>query len=102
MHPKIAISALVAMALLQCAGSVMASDYERYEQAVQAYASGQYDEAYKLFLPLAESGDPDAQFHLGLMYDNGLGVKQDHTVAERWYNRACPLPEENSPQESAK
>jgi len=67
---------------------------DEYDEAVKAYAAGQYQKAYKLFLPLARSGDEDAQFHLGLMYDNGLGVKQDHAVAEQWYDRACPLPAE--------
>lgn len=77
---------------LLIATNTQGSDYEKYEQAVQAYAQGDYKKAHELFLPLARSGDPDAQFHLGLMYDNGLGVKQDHAVAEQWYNRACPLP----------
>lgn len=72
-------------------------DYEKYEQAVRAYAQGYYKKAHELFLPLAQQGDADAQFHLGLMYDNGLGVKQDHAVAERWYNRACPLPGTDAP-----
>ena len=72
--------------------AVYGNDYEQYQQAVKAYADGQYKKAYALFLPLAEQGDEDAQFHLGLMYDNGLGVKQDHEIAEQWYNRACPLP----------
>ena len=67
-----------------------------YDDAVRSYASGDYNKAYKLFLPLAESGDPDAQFHLGLMYDNGLGVQQDSAIAEQWYNRACPVPGETT------
>lgn len=69
---------------------------EDYDEAVRAYASGDYPRAYKLFLPLAESGHMDAQFHLGLMYDNGLGVDQDPVIAEKWYNRACPLPGEDA------
>ena len=73
-------------------------DYEKYEQAVRAYAQGDYKKAHELFLPLAQRGDPDAQFHLGLMYDNGLGVKQDQAVAEQWYNRACPLPTPATPE----
>lgn len=77
---------------LTVASAAHGNDYEQYEQAVRAYAEGQYKKAYELFLPLAERGDEDAQFHLGLMYDNGLGVKQDHAIAEQWYNRACPLP----------
>ena len=35
---------------------------------------------------LAERGDADAQFNLGLSYDNGEGVPQDYTLAHMWYN----------------
>lgn len=75
------------------ASCVMADEYD---DAVRSYASGEYKKAYQLFLPLAESGDADAQFHLGLMYDNGLGVEKDSATAEKWYNRACPLPDETA------
>ena len=36
----------------------------------------------------AEHGDANAQYNLGLMYDNGQGVTQDHTEAVRWYRKA--------------
>ena len=34
---------------------------------------------------LAEQGDADAQFNLGVMYANGEGVPQDDAEAVRWY-----------------
>ena len=34
---------------------------------------------------LAEQGDADAQFNLGVMYANGEGVPQDEAEAVRWY-----------------
>ena len=39
---------------------------------------------------LAEQGDADAQFNLGVMYANGEGVPQDEAEAVRWYRLAQP------------
>ena len=38
---------------------------------------------------LADQGDVDAQFNLGVMYDNGEGVPQDYAEAVRWYRLAA-------------
>ena len=37
----------------------------------------------------ANAGDADAQFNLGLMYDNGRGVPQDDGEAVAWYRQAA-------------
>ncbi len=37
----------------------------------------------------AEQGDTDAQFNLGVMYNNGQGVTQDYTQAVSWYRKAA-------------
>ena len=34
----------------------------------------------------AEQGDAEAQFNLGVMYDDGRGVPQDYIQAHMWYN----------------
>ena len=38
---------------------------------------------------LAEQGDVDAQYNLGLMYDFGEGVPEDDEEAVRWYRLAA-------------
>ena len=38
---------------------------------------------------LAESGFAPAQFNLGIAYDTGEGVRQDHTEAVKWYRLAA-------------
>ncbi len=60
-----------------------------YQVAGDAYNRGDYDTALKEWRPLAEQGDADAQFNLGVMYDMGLGVPQDYQEAVRWYRRAA-------------
>ena len=37
----------------------------------------------------AEAGEADAQFNLGVMYDNGEGVPQNYAEAMRWYRLAA-------------
>jgi uncharacterized protein len=36
----------------------------------------------------AEHGDAEAQFNLGVMYGDGLGVSQDYVRAHLWFNLA--------------
>lgn len=33
----------------------------------------------------AEQGNPNAQYNLGLLYVNGLGVSQDYAEALKWF-----------------
>ena len=37
----------------------------------------------------AENGDAEAQYNLGLMYNNGDGVQQDYAEALKWYHKAA-------------
>ena len=45
-------------------------------------------EAMQWFRIVAEQGDARAQFNLGAMYDNGLGVIEDDVLACMWFNIA--------------
>ena len=42
-------------------------------------------EAARLYRLAAEQGDEDAQYNLGVMYNNGNGVPQDYKEAVYWY-----------------
>ena len=54
-------------------------DYDDdFEHATDAYERKDYKTAYKLLLPLAEQGDTEAQYNLGLMYFVGQVVHQDY------------------------
>jgi len=67
-------------------GSVFADDFQ---DATDAYERKDYETAYKLILPLAEQGDAQAQYNLGVMYDKGRGVPQDYKEAVKWYRLAA-------------
>lgn len=55
----------------------------------QSYLKGDYEAAYREWLPLAELGDIEAQYNLGVMYDEGAGVEQDLVHAAAWYRKAA-------------
>src|SRR5450759_6006866 len=56
------------------------------EDADVAIKRRDYATALRLIRPLAEQGDASAQYNLGVFYDNGLGVPQDHVRALMWLN----------------
>tara|TARA_R110002096_G_scaffold158845_1_gene324382 strand:+ start:917 stop:1510 length:594 start_codon:yes stop_codon:yes gene_type:complete len=60
-----------------------------YNSAYSAYKSGDYKAAFKEMLPLAEQGNIDAQWHIGLMYSNGEGVPENDKTAVKWYTLAA-------------
>src|SRR5271169_1268679 len=66
-----------------------ASNAGPYEDAVAAYGRGDYATAVRLWRPLAERGDPEAQLMLGSMLHDGLGVPQDFAEALGWFRRAA-------------
>ena len=45
-------------------------------------------QAVKWFRLAADQGLASAQLSLGLMYDTGQGVPQNHVLAHMWYNLA--------------
>jgi len=59
------------------------------EAGVAAARAGDYATALREWRPLAEQGHRDAQFNLGLLYENGFGVAVDAAQAARWYRRAA-------------
>ncbi len=55
----------------------------------QAFRNGDYERAIELWKPLAENGDLNAAYYLGIHYYLGLGVKKNHTLARQWYEKAA-------------
>ena len=55
----------------------------------QSYLKGDYQAAFDEWRPLAELGDAEAQYNLGVMYDQGFGVEQDLGKAADRYRKAA-------------
>ena len=79
------VSAGVALACSIVAPVMAAS----LEDAVAAYRRTDYATAFQVYHVLADQGLAVAQFNLGLMYANGLGVSKDETEAMKWYRLAA-------------
>jgi len=60
-----------------------------FNEGILAYEAGDYKTAFDELKPLAEQGDVDAQFSLGVMYQEGKGVIQDYKEAVKWYTKAA-------------
>ena len=77
---------LMAVSVIVLAGSVARADFE---SGWYAYQQGNFGGALKEWRPLAESGDPRAQFNLGAMYDEGKGVAADPVEAVKLWKRSA-------------
>jgi hypothetical protein len=77
---------LVLAALAADAGPA-AADTVRDGQ--RAYVHRHFEEARRIWTPLAEAGDAEAQVSLGLLFDLGQGVPEDPATAYKWYRRAA-------------
>lgn len=60
-----------------------------------AFDRGDHATARAIWAPLADTGDRDAQYGLGQLYHEGLGVERDEIMACTWWLRAASrdLPE---------
>jgi TPR repeat protein len=56
---------------------------------VDAWQTGAFGRAIEIWRPLANQGDPDAQFNMGQAYKLGRGVPADLAIAQSWYQKAA-------------
>jgi TPR repeat protein len=60
-----------------------------FESGVAAFQKSDYQTAYEDLHPLAEAGDPKAQYYIGFMHYSGKGVNQDSAEALKWVKPAA-------------
>jgi TPR repeat protein len=56
---------------------------------MQAFKNKDYAKAFQEWKASADAGHAEAEFDLGLLYAQGLGVKRDLTEAVKWYRKAA-------------
>ena len=56
---------------------------------ISAYNDGDYDAAYREWLPFAEQGNAVAQYNVALLYRYGKGRPVDHESAADWCLKAA-------------
>jgi TPR repeat protein len=79
------VATLLSLAALVAAVPALAD----FHAGLEAFQKGDYTTAVKEWRPLAEDGDPIAQFNLGLLYLDGHGVPQSYAEAVNWFRRAA-------------
>jgi TPR repeat protein len=68
------LTATIFLTIAVLLGSAGVSESADFQKGVTAYESGDYATALREFKTLAEQGNADAQYNLGLMYHNGCGI----------------------------
>ena len=81
-----------ALVLLACAVGTWAMPQARasdLQDGDAAFDAGRYPDALRLWSAAARTGDAQAAFNLGLLYDLGDGVTASAETALHWYRRAA-------------
>lgn len=60
-----------------------------YDEGLEAYSKGEYENAVRLFRKAAEQGNANAQNYLGICYEKGSGVSKSETAAVKWYQKSA-------------
>ena len=80
-------AALVVAATMAAAPAF--ADSNEFKAGWEAYQRGDYSTALALWQPLAAQGHVEAQYNVGVIYDDGRGVKGDRAVARQWWQKAA-------------
>lgn len=59
------------------------------EYVYSLFQQGWYLSAFAAATPLAETGDTSAQTLIGVLFESGSGIEQDHDKAAQWYELAA-------------
>jgi TPR repeat protein len=71
-------------------GAVFMSDLEfDLSSGLQAFEARNFSKALQLLTPLAEDGNPEAQYRLGMIYQNGLGKVKNLEYAKKYMSAAA-------------
>jgi TPR repeat protein len=80
--------ALFIAASLVCFG-LLSPAWAEFQDGLQAYYRLDFRAALREWQPLAEQGNPEASYQLGILYYRGEGVQQDYAEAARWFEQAA-------------
>lgn len=62
---------------------------EDAKKGLQFAVKGDYRKAVDIWLPLAEEGDAEAQYYMGVVYKDGLGVEINYDEFRYWTSRSA-------------
>lgn len=61
---------------------------EQLNNGISAFEMQEYDKAMALIKPLAEQGNPEAQYFMGTFYWYGSGITRSTPIAQKWFSKA--------------
>lgn len=67
------------------------------QEAANAFAQGKFDQAVKLAKPLADQGDGDALYLLGIAHETGQGLEKSRDKALAFYRKATAAKQKDAP-----
>ncbi|MBI2994705.1 MAG: SEL1-like repeat protein [Gammaproteobacteria bacterium] len=79
----------VAMVSPEAGAGEFRADAGELDAALRAVQAGKYADAFPVLRSFAAQGDPVAQFRVGTLYHQGLGVERDLSAAAQWYRRSA-------------
>lgn len=88
-RPMLAVAIVAILLPLHPAAASVEDQEMTVERGTEAYQGGDYETALTVWQTLADRGDVQAQYNLGLMYNNGRGVEQDYSQAAEWFRKAA-------------
>ena len=80
---------LAGIALAGAAAVLLCGAAAPYDEALSALGRRDYALAISLFREAADAGQPAAAYNLGRIYDQGLGVPRNPTMALIWFRKAA-------------
>lgn len=86
---NIRIKGIIMALSLAVTSSVAMADGKTFDDGAVAFIKGDGQTAFKIWKPLAEKGNTEAQYHLGYMFQTGTGVPADKSKALYWYQMAA-------------
>ncbi len=75
--------------LCACASAAATTARADFDAGWQAYQRGDFALAVAEWWPLAEDGHALAQYNMGVIYDEGRGVKPSRVQAIEWWTKAA-------------
>ena len=59
---------------------------EKIEEAFELLKRGDHDKAFEILLPIAEDGDADAQFYIGIIYQERAGDEPEYSDDDEFFS----------------
>lgn len=86
---RFAAAPLLALLLLPLSAPLADGPASGFDEGMRAADRGDFATALRVWAPLAQQGDAEAQFNIGILYEYGLGVVQDYAEAAECYRMAA-------------